>query len=463
MSSTAEISYNLYRRFPISVRRIAANMRGCYLRAWRYGPESERLIAEALEREAWPAETWKTWQENKLGMILSHAATKVPFYRSQWAERRRRGDRRSIEYLENWPILKKTQLKDNPMAFLADGCDTRTMYEEQTSGTSGTPLKLWWSKKTVRQMYALFEARAKRWHGVSRHENWCTLGGQPIISENATSPPFWIWNAPLNQLYMSANHLNGKHASSFGLALQRYRISHMTAYSSAASFLGQELSRCPEYFERIDLVTTNGEPLTEWQREIIIRGLAKNVRETYGMAEIVTSASECQNGSLHIWPELGHIEILDDYEEFRVKAGMTGRFVCTGLLNMDMPLIRYEVGDRGRIQPEGEPCACGRSLPVISSIEGRSDDVLLAPDGKRIYWINPVFYGLPLYEAQVVQKELGSVQVNFVPAPGFTSGHGQDIVERIKARMGNIRVELKQVDAIPRERNGKFKAVCCRL
>ena len=80
-------------------------MRGLYLSSWRYGPESERLVEEALEREGWSPARWRSWQEERLAYVLHRAITQVPYYRAQWAERRRHGDGSSSELLENWPIL----------------------------------------------------------------------------------------------------------------------------------------------------------------------------------------------------------------------------------------------------------------------------------------------------------------------------------------------------------------------
>src|SRR5262249_50873525 len=159
----------LYHRLPAPLRSIIASSRGLYLRSWRYGPDTEQLVEEALEREHWSSKRWKNWQEERLAYVLHRAATRVPYYRQQWAARRRNGDRVSWEYLKTWRILEKEPLRHNPTAFVADDCDIRQMYHDRTSGSTGTPLDLWLSKRTVRAWYALFEARCRRWNGVSRH------------------------------------------------------------------------------------------------------------------------------------------------------------------------------------------------------------------------------------------------------------------------------------------------------
>lgn len=185
-----DILLKAYHGLPVPLRSIAASLQGFYLRSWRYGPETDRLVEEALERETWSIDRWKAWQEERLAYVLHRAATQVPYYREQWAARRRQGDRASWDYLENWPILEKDFVRENPRAFVADDCDVRKMFHEHTSGTTGKPLNLWWSQKTVREWYALAEARWRQWHGVSRHDRWIMLGGQLVIPVSQSRPPF---------------------------------------------------------------------------------------------------------------------------------------------------------------------------------------------------------------------------------------------------------------------------------
>ena len=61
------------------VKSLAASIHGYRLHYWRYGKDTEKLVAEALEREIWSPEKWNTWQEEHLAEILEKEATQVPF------------------------------------------------------------------------------------------------------------------------------------------------------------------------------------------------------------------------------------------------------------------------------------------------------------------------------------------------------------------------------------------------
>ncbi|HKX26245.1 MAG TPA: hypothetical protein VJ302_01005 [Blastocatellia bacterium] len=457
----------IYHRLPAPARSLAASLRGLYLRSWRYGPDCAKLIAAADDREDWSPERWRSWQAERLAYVLHRAATKVPYYREYWSRRRQAGDRASWEELRNWPLLTKESLRENPRAFIADDCDPKRMFQEHTSGTSGKPLDLWWSHQTVRSWYALFEARARSWHGVSRHHPWAILGGQPVVPAETAAPPFWVWNAPMRQLYLSANHISRRNLPAYLDAIERYGVTHLITYSSSVAELAREMVQSDHQFAggagRIKTVITNAEPLVPWQREVIRQAFGCEARETYGMAEIVAAASECEAGGLHLWPEVGWLELLSDDQDLPAAAGEPGSLVSTGLLNADMPLIRYVVGDRLRPAAAGTPCPCGRKLPLIGGIEGRTQDLLITRDGRRVYWLNPVFYGLAICEGQIIQETPELLRVRYVPAAGFTEATGRTLIDRLRLRVGEVEVRLEPVPQVPREKNGKFRAVICKI
>ena len=348
----------LYHCLPAPARSAAATMRGWYLNRWRRGAEVTQLRDEARERDTWNAVQWKAWREERLAYVLHRAATRVPYYRARWEARRARGDHAAWDRIENWPLLEKEAVRAHPRAFLADDCQPRRMAKEQTSGTMGTPLQIWRSRSTVATLYAIASARTRGWDGIDPAARWARVGGQPVTPVRQRRPPFWVWNAAMRQLYLSSYHLVPDLIPHYLDALVRYRIEYMSGYPSAIFALAQQAIRLGRTDLRMAAVYTNAEPLYDAQRRTIAKAFGGPVRQTYGMVETVAAASECAHGRLHLWPEAGHVEVRPD-----------GELICTGLLNPDMPLVRYRIGDRGRFAPEDERCPCNRSLPVLAAIE----------------------------------------------------------------------------------------------
>src|SRR4051794_36060673 len=451
----------LYHGLPTPLWSLAASLRGFYLRSWRYGPETDELVEAALEREQWSTARWRGWQEEQLARLLHRAVIAVPYYREHWSARCRRGDRASWEVLEHWPLLSKATVRAQPAAFLADDCD-RELFPEHTSGTTGTPLQLWWSRDAVRSWYALFEARWRRWHGVSRHDRWAILGGQLVVPVSRTRPPYWVSNAGLRQLYLSAHHLAPATIAAYIEAIQRLGARYIFGYPSALPTLAVHAPAGTGRALALRVALTNAEPLYPRQRQAIERWLQCPVRETYGMAEIVTAAGECEAGCMHLWPDVGVVEVLRD--DGIVAGEGKGELVCTGLVNMAMPLIRYRVGDRAEVLAPTEACSCGRRLPLLCALDGRADDVLQTADGRLVGRLDPVFKAdLRLQEAQVIQETRTCLRVRYVPAAGFGAEDERAIVAGLRDRLGPVEVTLEPVALLPRGANGKFRAVVCHI
>jgi phenylacetate-CoA ligase len=310
----------------------------------------------------------------------------------------------------------------------------------------------------MRHWYALFEARWRRWHGVSVRSRWAILGGKLVTPVAAKAPPFWVWNSAMRQLYMSAYHLSPALLPHYLEALHRYRIEYLWGYSSALHALAEAALELATVVP-MKVAIANAEPLLSYQRDAIERAFDCPARETYGMAEAVCAAGECEAGQLHLWPEAGVLEVLDE-EGAPVTGGAPGQFICTGLVNEDMPLIRYRVGDRGAVPKEETTCSCGRKLPVLPGLEGRCDDVLVTPDGRRVGRMDPVFKGgMPVREAQIIQVAADHIRVKVVPASGFDLRCESDLRRRVKERLGDLLVDVEKVPEIPRGPGGKFRAV----
>lgn len=451
---------SLYHRLPYPLRVVSASLRGYQLHWWRYSRETDQLVGEALEREYWSDSQWDVWQEERLAKLLQRAATTVPYYQRYWQNQRRVGNHASWELLENWPILTKEELRAHNCEFVASDCNPRHMYCEHTSGTSGTPLRIWLRRETLVQWYALFEARWRGWYGLSRRNRWAILGGQLVTPIAQNHPPYWVWNAGLQQLYFSSYHLSKSSVKDYAQALFGHRISYLWGYASTLATLAQYIQDDGIKLPELQRVISNAEPLYGFQRERISKAFNCPVVDTYGMAEMVSAASECNFGVLHLWPEVGVTEILCDDSNEPQSKDHVGRLICTGLLNMDMPLVRYEVGDRGALKSEVYQCSCGRNLPGLSQIEGRNDDVIVARDGRKIGRLDPIFKAdLHIREAQIEQNRLEYFVIRIVPGMGFSEQEGRIIIDRLKQRVGDVEVDIEIVSAIPKNANGKFRAV----
>lgn len=365
--------------------------------------------------------------------------------------------------LDRIPVTPKSDVRDHPEAFWTPCAGARHVVKESTSGTTGTPLSLRFSREAVRQWFALHEARVRRWNGLKLSDRWAMFGGQVVVPVEAVDPPFWVLNRPMRQLYVSTHHLSRRNAPAIASALCRFQPRYLLGYPSSMALLARFALEDGLKLPEVSVVLSNAETLTPSHRELLSAAFRSPVRDTYGMAEAVAGASECSEGRMHLWPEVGIIEVTQDGSDLPGHIGEPGPLVATGLLNPAMPLMRYALGDRASLLPQ-TACGCGRTLPALGQLEGRSSDFLVAPDGRHVFWINPVFRDLPVAEAQVIQHDRNNVEVRVLPTGQWRLEHATRLRTRLVERLGTeMNVTVIQVDQIPRDRSGKFRPIVSHL
>jgi phenylacetate-CoA ligase len=166
----------------------------------------------------------------------------------------------------------------------------------------------------------------------------------------------------------------------------------------------------------------------------------------------------CPEGRYHVDTEFCVVEI-DAREE--TPEGMRGEILATGFANRAMPLLRYRTGDIATLRDGETVCSCGRSRPVLEGIDGRLEDYVVTPDGRRIGRMDHVFKdALAVREAQILQPSIDRLVIRLVPRPDFDETARWALEREIRDRLGDRMVlEFELTDAIPRLPNGKFRAV----
>ncbi len=133
-----------------------------------------------------------------------------------------------------------------------------------------------------------------------------------VAAPGRSRPPYWVWNAPMRQLYLSSYHLAPSTVRDYCEAMRRHGVVYLLGYPSAIAELARDAMEMGVTIPLLKVVISNAEPLLPDQRRLIQEVFGCPVRDTYGMAEMVAAAGECEHGTLHLWPEVGVVEVLDD-------------------------------------------------------------------------------------------------------------------------------------------------------
>jgi phenylacetate-CoA ligase len=410
-----------------------------------------KYFAILREADRWSPEQLQKAQMSLLRDMLRRAYVGVPYYRTLLdGQRVRPEDIRTADDLLCLPLMDKFTLRSEFQSLRSRFVPAVRAY---TSGTSGTPVVILRGLDNIRFEHASLRTH-DRWAGLTRPIRRFSLVGRRVVPLERRAPPFWKHDPFEQELAMSAHHLSAEHIDSYLEKLKRFRPDVLRAYPSTAHVLAHLLLERGVMLP-LKAVFTQSEQLTVSQRRDIETAFQTRVYDRYGNAERVAAFFQCEHGSYHEAPLYSIVEYVP------VGQGLY-EVVGTTLHNSAMPLIRYRTDDLVEL-PANDSCPCGRTSRVIKSLSGRLKDQLVMEDGSLItVHTSSIVKGMTwLMESQILQESIESIVFRVVPMPGATvPDHGR-IVDRlvkiIGGRRSTFRIEV--MDRIPREHNGKLKAV----
>jgi phenylacetate-CoA ligase len=444
-----------YAHLPVPLQHLVTAFYGVKMRAVRYGPLFRQTRRDLAASERASSEDLARLQAHELQRVVVHAATRTPYYREVFRELCLSPEAiRTPRDLCRLPVLEKATILARAQDLRASGMSSVRSYF--TSGTSGTTLEVPIDDASRQRNYAFYR-RALSWAGVEGGRS-VTFAGRPIVPAATAHPAsVWRWNPALDNRLFSSYHLSPANAPAYSRALCAYAPEYIDSYPSSVATLASLFEAAGLPAPRPRAVITSSETLTAAQRELIERVFGRCF-DQYGCTEQSVFISQCEYGTYHVHPEYGILELLRPNGD-PAAPGEVGEIVCTSFTNDAFPLLRYRVGD---LAVPGEPgCACGRAFPVLREIVGRSDDVLITPDGRAIGRLDPVFKGRrTIHEAQIVQVSRTRIVVKIVAGPDYTDDDGTSVTGEIAARVGpDMIVTVELVQSIPRTSAGKFRAV----
>jgi len=364
---------SIYDLAPAPARHVLTSARGWLLSRMRYRRETFEFLERLRKNELWTAPEVAEYQLQGLRAIISHARRTVPHYASYPSV-----EIESVEDLRSFPVIARETVRENRESFFSQAVPRHRRVRTGTTGTTGANLTVAYTEQLARENWA-FLLRQWAWAGIPPRHPRVTLFGARVVPSKRTAPPFWTYNISERQTLMSIFHLSADTAPAYLNFLRRRQGVILEGFPSVLSLLADFML---VRRERIPMraVFSTGEPLFPAARAKIEEAFQTRVFDSYGMTEYCGLIQECEFGRMHLAPEYGYLEILDDYNQ-PVAPGEEGYFVWTGFLNHAMPLIRYRIGDRGRWHT-GSECACRRAFPQVVPTITRDSDILRAMDGR---------------------------------------------------------------------------------
>jgi len=395
-------------------------------------------------------------QRKMLRGIIKHAYENVPFYHSKFdSVGVKPDDIKTVEDLSKIPITTKQELRDNfSSGIIAKGVNINKCDVSKTSGSTGIPLTVYYSEKDDDYEKAI-ALRPNLSCGQKIRDKWAVITSPDHIAFKKWFQKFRVFAPEYVSLFAGVNEQIS--------ILENFQPDVLDGYPSSIYLLAKGIKEMGNDKIHPKIIFTTAELLTDDMRKYVESVFGVKVYDQFGCVELARTAWECpEHCGYHIDMDAVVMEFLRDGEA--VTPGERGEIVYTGLYQHAMPFIRYAVGDIGI--PSDEKCPCGRGLPMMKLVEGRTDAFVQVPDGRvfsPIIWTILLRPFLEISQFKVIQEKKNLIKVQIVKGKGFM----EKTIDRVKRDIKNVlgedmHIEVEFVDEIPREA-GKVRSVVSKI
>lgn len=441
---------------------------------WQFRQYSH-LFTDMVEREFLPPEEQHRLQFISLSQMALEAADNVPYYHELFQKLQLDSTTlKGTDWLSALPILNREDVQDN----FSQMCSPHYSVELgnasiiKTSGTTGQPVEVLQSNKNL-SMFALLKQRELRMFRFDTQQSFASIRSATDLPKPNGKPlnkgeEFRLNHWPLvGQHFQTGSFVcigNNTNIEQQVLWLQSQRPSYLLAHSADLEHLAltyQPLGNA-DYLNGMLAIS---QQMKDSMRRNIARSFPAPLHQNYGLNEIGLVASRCpESDHYHVHAEHCFVEVTDN-EGRPLPPGQQGHLLITSLGNPAMPLLRYDSDDLAELPTE--PCPCGRTLFSFRNIEGRYRRNAYLPEGTWEFWdallnaLNevPKEQFAQLRQYQLHQYRDGRFQLRIVAAKELAVTLETNLRQCIEHFLHGAaaRLELLQVDEIPRPASGKIQ------
>ena len=421
--------------------------RNPYLQHLKYLEKSQYFPIERIRENQW----------FRLKKILQHAFDNTSFYKNKFKSLGLTPDDvKTWEDYKHIPFLTKDEIRKNRSEMVAANIPQGRLIHKKTSGSTGVSLEFFVDEDSLQWKRAC-TVRTDRWAGWDLGERVAAIWGNPEHYKN--------WRMKMRNIlldrytYLDTLKMDDNAMEAFYFEILRKPPILLYGHAHSLFLFSRYLLERGFQPPVPKGIISTAMVLHEHERKLIEDVFTIPVTNRYGCEEVSLIACECDrhNGS-HMNLDTLVVEVIREGRV--VLPGEPGAIIVTDLTNYGMPFIRYKVGDVGVLS--AERCPCGRSFPLLSSIEGRTADYVVTPDGKYISGIslteNFAMHLPEIKQLQIVQDRIDHLILNIVKSESWNSDSEKRVRLLARERFGEaVDCELSYVAGIPQEPSGKYR------
>lgn len=423
-------------------------------------------MRELQHNELLPTAELLQLQQRKLAALLSFARAHVPYYRALFRDLALPVDGAINEQdFLRLPLLTKSIIRREKDALVSENLTHNRLRADSTSGSTGEPLQYFTDDRSLPyRKAAVF--RSDTWTGWRLGDRVVRLWGAQIDQKRTAGLRGKLHGWITGDRFLSSFNLSAANMDRYIETIRSFNPVLLVGYPGPLEEFAVHCRERVVKLPSIKAIVSSSETLWPHQRETIEAAFRVKVFNRYGSREVSQIASECEvHEGLHISIDRHVLEIVDDDGQ-TCPPGVVGRILITDLDNFGMPMIRYDIGDRGALA-EKQDCACGRGFPMLEKVEGRTLEIIRTPDGRSIggtYWTLLLRTRPGLKQTQIVQHELGGIVIRYVRDAAFDKSVLDYFTKRIKEHCGEeFAVKFEETEFIDLTGSGKQRLIVSHL
>ena len=403
-------------------------------------------------------------QRERLQRLWEFLWNKNEFYHKRFLEAGlAENSLKTPEDITKLPILTKAEIRANTESMISQGFSRDRLLHFKTGGSTGKALDIFITEECSELRNACAR-RHDRWSGWKPGEPKAAVWGNPKLPTTLKEKILDKIIQPV--IYLDTMAVTDESVLGFAESWKKVKPTLLFGHAHSIFLLANFVEKLGIDIIRPRGIISTSMMLLPHERKTIERVFDVKVTDRYGCEEVSLIASECEkHEGMHLNIEHLVIEFIKD-DGTAANPGETGRIIVTALMNYAMPFVRYEVEDMG--VPSDKMCSCGRGLPLMEKVVGRTADFLVKRDGTRVAGISLIENTLTKYpgidQMQIIQESLDGFIINLVPGPDYSSEIDQILVDYFKTIFGqDIEINILKVSTINPEKSGKYRFSICRV
>lgn len=396
-------------------------------------------------------------QRKKLLHLLTSTLQGVPYYRSRFGHLLTKLNMETVfDVYGELPVLNKQIISSEGDSLMHESCNREKLIPAFTGGSSGSPLTFK-QPRYYRNIGIAADQRNLSRMGYAVGDKILFVGGGYYDKKLLRDIRYKIAFFMRNYYFYTAFDLSTAALKKMAETISQNHIPYIMGYASSIFSLAKYINENGIDINCVKGVSPSSETLYQHFREEMEKAFKCQIYDRYGCCEVFGVSCECQKGKMHLMEDIVFLEEkkIDD---------IRNKILLTALDNLDVPFIKYDVGDS--IYSKAEECNCDLPFRTIRLYETRTFNDFKKKDesivsGLFFMLLLRFIRGIQSY--QFHQMDLSNIQILYVPNDSFNRTTA-DVLEKTKQIIldkfdGEVSVELKEVSSIPRTRSGKFHFV----